>query len=144
MPALATSWKNLDDLTWETARDDVKFSNGPFTSEDVLFICRTLNNETNVSQSCMDTTKLITDVQTPDAHTVIIKTGAPFPLMPAEMARSLPIIWNGIVEHGKLTFDPKKGCGAMASNGLKSLRQGHRHRAGPPRTTGVPSPTGRK
>ncbi|MGV8295103.1 hypothetical protein ACV36C_40375, partial [Pseudomonas aeruginosa] len=64
-----------------------------------------------MSQSYMDTTKLITDVQTPDAHTVIIKTGAPFPLMPAEMARSLPIIWNGIVEHGKLTFDPKKGCG---------------------------------
>ena len=75
----ATSWKNLDDLTWEfKLRDDVKFSNGkPFTSEDVLFICRTLNNETNVSQSYMDTTKLITDVQTPDAHTVIIKTGAP-------------------------------------------------------------------
>lgn len=81
VPALATSWKNLDDLTWEfKLRDDVKFSNGkPFTSEDVLFtICRTLNNETNVSQSYMDTTKLITDVQTPDAHTVIIKTGAPF------------------------------------------------------------------
>ena len=54
VPALATSWKNLDDLTWEfKLRDDVKFSNGkPFTSEDVLFtICRTLNNETNVSQS---------------------------------------------------------------------------------------------
>ena len=118
VPALATSWKNLDDLTWEfKLRDDVKFSNGkPFTSEDVLFtICRTLNNETNVSQSYMDTTKLITDVQTPDAHTVIIKTGAPFPLMPAEMARSLPIIWNGIVEHGKLTFDPKKGCGVTGA-----------------------------
>ena len=135
VPALATSWKNLDDLTWEfKLRDDVKFSNGkPFTSEDVLFtICRTLNNETNVSQSYMDTTKLITDVQTPDAHTVIIKTGAPFPLMPAEMARSLPIIWNGIVEHGKLTFDPKKGCGvtgAWPHRGRLQQRQGrHRHR----------------
>ena len=86
---LATSWKTLDDQTWEfKLRDDVKFSNGkPFTSEDVLFtICRTLNNETNVSQSYMDMTKRITDVQTPDAHTVIIKTGEPFPLMPAELA----------------------------------------------------------
>ncbi len=118
VPALATSWKNLDDLTWEfKLRDDVKFSNGkPFTSEDVLFtICRTLNNETNVSQSYMDMTKRITDVQTPDAHTVIIKTGEPFPLMPAELARSLPIVWNGIVEHGKLTFDPKKGCGVTGA-----------------------------
>ena len=118
VPALATSWKTLDDQTWEfKLRDDVKFSNGkPFTSEDVLFtVCRTLNNETNVSQSYMDMTKRITDVQTPDAHTVIIKTGEPFPLMPAELARSLPIVWNGIVEHGKLTFDPKNGCGVTGA-----------------------------
>lgn len=113
-PSVATSWKNLDDLTWEfKLRDDVKFSNGrPLTSEDVLFtICRTLNNETNVSASYTDMTKRITDVQTPDATTVIIKTREPFPLLPAELARSLPILWNGIVEHGKLSFNPKQGCG---------------------------------
>jgi peptide/nickel transport system substrate-binding protein len=113
-PSLATSWKNLDDLTWELKlRDDVKFSNGkPFTSEDVLFtVCRTLNNKTNISDSYATLTKVFADVQTPDAHTVIIKTREPFPLMPAELARSLPIIWNGIVEHGKLTFDPANGCG---------------------------------
>ena len=114
IPALATSWKPLDDLTWEfKLRDDVKFSNGePFTSQDVLFtICRTLNNETNVGASYTALTKLITDVQTPDDYTVIIKTGAPLPLMPAETARQLPILWNGIVKHDKLHFDPKNGCG---------------------------------
>jgi peptide/nickel transport system substrate-binding protein len=113
-PSLAASWKNLDDLTWELKlRDDVKFSNGkPFTSEDVLFtVCRTLNNKTNISDSYATLTKVFADVQTPDAHTVIIKTREPFPLMPAELARSLPIIWNGIVEHGKLSFDPANGCG---------------------------------
>src|SRR5690606_6877040 len=52
-----------------------------------------------------------TDVQTPDAHTVILKTAEPFPLMPAELARQLPIIWNGIVEHGPLKCAPKVGCG---------------------------------
>lgn len=114
VPALATSWKNLDDLTWEfKLRPGVKFSNGsPFTAKDVLFtICRTLNNETNVSQSYMDTTKRITEVKTPDDLTVIIKTSEPLPLMPAEMARNLPIIWSGIVPHGKLQFAPKTGCG---------------------------------
>ena len=114
IPALATSWKNLDDLTWEfKLRPGVKFSNGsPFTSQDVLFtICRTLNNETNVSQSYMDTTKRITEVRTPDDLTVVIKTAEPLPLMPAEMARNLPIIWSGIVPHGKLQFAPKTGCG---------------------------------
>jgi peptide/nickel transport system substrate-binding protein len=114
VPALATSWKNLDDLTWEfKLRPGVKFSNGsPFTAKDVLFtICRTLNNETNVSQSYMDTTKRITEVRTPDDLTVIIKTEEPLPLMPAEMARNLPIVWSGIVPHGKLQFAPKTGCG---------------------------------
>ncbi|WP_425330961.1 ABC transporter substrate-binding protein [Allopusillimonas ginsengisoli] len=114
IPGLATSWENVDDLTWKlTLREGVKYSNGePFTSQDVLFsICRTLNNEGNVSQSYMTVTKLLTDVQTPDDHTVILKTTEPFPLMPAELARQLPIIWNGIVEHGPLTFAPKEGCG---------------------------------
>lgn len=114
VPGLATSWKNLDDLTWEfKLRPGVKFSNGsPFTAKDVLFtICRTLNNETNVSQSYMDTTKRITEVKTPDDLTIIIKTAEPLPLMPAEMARNLPIIWSGIVPHGKLQFAPKTGCG---------------------------------
>nr|WP_092004051.1 ABC transporter substrate-binding protein [Polaromonas sp. OV174] len=118
IPALATSWKTINDLTWEIKlRPGVKFSNGkPFTSEDVLFtICRTLNNETNVSSSYTDLTKQIVDVQTPDALTVILKTHAAFPLMPAELARNLPIVWNGIVEHGKLNFDPKKGCGVTGA-----------------------------
>ena len=118
VPGLATSWKTTDDLTWEfKLRDAVKFSNGqPFTSKDVLFtICRTLNNETNVSASYTELSKRIADVQMPDAHTVIIKTREPFPLMPAEMARNLPIFGNGIVEHGKLNFDPKKGCGVTGA-----------------------------
>ena len=114
VPSLATSWKNLDDLTWEfKLRPGVKFSNGqPFTSKDVLFtICRTLNNETNVSESYTDTTKRSADVKTPDDLTVIIKTSAPLPLLPAEMARSLPILSSSIVKADKLTFAPKTGCG---------------------------------
>jgi len=113
-PSLATSWRNLDDLTWEfKLRDGVKFSNGqPFTSEDVLFsVCRTLNNKTNVSEAYTQLTKLLVDVQMPDAHTVILKTEKPLPTLPAETARQLPILWNGIVAHGKLTFAPKEGCG---------------------------------
>ncbi len=118
VPGLATSWKSVDPLTWEfKLRDGVKFSNGqPFTSTDVLFtVCRTLNNETNVSASYTELSKNIVDMQLPDAHTVIIKTREPFPLMPAEMARNLPIVWNGIVAHGKLSFDPKKGCGVTGA-----------------------------
>lgn len=114
VPGLALSWKTLDDRTWEfKLRPNVKFSNGEaFTSQDVLFtLCRALNNETNVSSSYTEVPKRFADVQTPDPLTVIIKTVEPLPLLPAEMARSLPILWNGIVEHGPLTFKPKEGCG---------------------------------
>ena len=38
-PALATDWKQVDELTWEfNLRKDVKYSNGnPFTADDVVF-----------------------------------------------------------------------------------------------------------
>lgn len=114
VPGLATSWKNLDDNTWELKlREGVKFSNGePFSSKDVLFtICRTLNNKTNITASYTQLTKVLADVQIPDDHTVILKTKQPMPLLPAELARQLPIIWNGILEHGPLTFAPEEGCG---------------------------------
>src|SRR5690606_17080288 len=114
VPRLATSWKNLDDNTWEIKlREGVKFSNGePFSSQDVLFtICRTLNNKTNITASYTQLTKVLADVQTPDDYTVILKTKTPMPLLPAELSRQLPIIWNGIIEHGPLTFKPEEGCG---------------------------------
>lgn len=114
IPGLATAWKNIDPLTWQLdLRKGVTFSNGePFTSKDVLFtVCRTLNNKTNITASYTQASKVFADVQTPDDHTVILKTKRPFPLLPAELARQLPIIWNGIVPHDKLVFDPEKGCG---------------------------------
>jgi len=117
-PALAKSWRAIDDLTWEfKLRDDVKFSNGePFTSQDVLFtFCRTLNNKTNVASSYITVPRVVTELHTPDAHTVIMKTKMPLPLLPAEMARGLPIIWNGIVPHGELRFDPENGCGVTGT-----------------------------
>lgn len=114
IPGLAASWKNIDDLTWQLdLQKGVKFSNGePFTSQDVLFsVCRTLNNKTNITSSYTHASKTFSDVQAPDEHTIIIKTKTPFPLLPAELARQLPIIWNGIASHGALSFDPEKGCG---------------------------------
>jgi len=105
-PALATSWRTLDDTTWELKlREGVKFSNGdPFTSRDVVFtFCRTLNNK-NPTGSYM-LARLMSEVQTPDAHTVIIKTRQPMPLLAAELARGLSILWHGIAPHGELRFD---------------------------------------
>ena len=113
VPALAKSWKILDDTTWEfKLRDDIVFSNGkPFSADDIVFtFCRTMNNEQGIAGSYATAVQVMDDIQTPDPYTVIIKTKIPYPLLAAEMAR-LPIIWNGIVPHDKLVFEPKKGCG---------------------------------
>jgi len=117
IPSIATSWVALDDHTWQfNLREDVKFSNGePLTSEDVLFtICRTLNNPTNVASSYTDTRRIV-DVVAPDRKTVNIVTRDPYPLLPAQLARSLPILWSGIVAHEILRFDPVNGCGAVGA-----------------------------
>jgi len=117
IPALATSWQAIDDVTWEfKLNPKATFSNGkPFTSEDVLFtMCRLQNNETSISGGFQNVSKRIAKIETPDAHTVRLITQTPYPVFPNELAR-VPMIWNGIAEHGKLTFSPKEGCGVTGA-----------------------------
>ena len=79
-PSLAASWENDGKNRWTfKLRDGVKFSNGkPFTSEDVVFtFCRTLKNETKVSDSFADVTGNFASVETPDPQTLVITTKEP-------------------------------------------------------------------
>ncbi|WP_245153548.1 ABC transporter substrate-binding protein [Allopusillimonas ginsengisoli] len=113
IPLLATSWKNVDDTTWEfTLRPDVKFSNGEaFTSQDVIFtFCRMVNNEQSIAGSFESIVKKLADVQAVDAHTLRITTRAPYPLLPNDLTRA-SILWSGIVDHGPITFDLENKCG---------------------------------
>lgn len=113
IPGLAASWKTRDDTTWEfKLQQGVQFSNGqPLTPQDVIFtFCRTMNNEESIAGSYKAIVQKFADVQAPDAHTLIIKTRKPYPLLPNDLTR-MGIIWNGIVEHGPITFDLEKKCG---------------------------------
>lgn len=112
-PRLAESWEATGDTTWTfKLRPDAKFSNGEaFTSKDVVFsLCRVLNNETALSSGFANVAKRMTSIETPDPLTVNITTATPYPVLANELAR-VPMIWNGITEHGELTFAPKEGCG---------------------------------
>src|SRR5687767_16034715 len=53
VPALATSWKAIDDLTWEfKLRKNVKFHDGtPFTAEDVVATYKRVPNVPNSPSS---------------------------------------------------------------------------------------------
>lgn len=41
-------------------------------------------------------------------------THTPYPVFPNELAR-VPMIWNGVAEHGKLSFTPTEGCGVTGA-----------------------------
>jgi peptide/nickel transport system substrate-binding protein len=85
-PSLATSWKqSADKLSWTfTLRDGVTFSNGqPLTSADVKFSIDQ-NRKQDAPFYFLDA--VISDIQTPDAKTVVLKTKVPWAPLPSTMA----------------------------------------------------------
>ena len=88
IPALATSWKALDDLTWEfKLRKNVRFHDGtPFTAEDVVFTLKRVPDVPNSPSSFATFTKPIIDVKVIDPHTIIFKTATAHVLLPSDLA----------------------------------------------------------
>ncbi len=85
-PALATAYKqSADRLSWTfTLRDGVTFSNGqPLTSADVKFSIDQNRKET-APFYFLDA--VISDIQTPDPKTVVVKTKVPWAPLPSTMA----------------------------------------------------------
>jgi len=87
-PGLATSWKAIDDLTWEfKLRKNVKFHDGsPFTAEDVVFTLNRVPNVPNSPSSFATFTKPIVDVKVMDPHTIVFRTATPHVLLPSDIA----------------------------------------------------------
>ena len=88
VPALATSWRAIDDLTWEfKLRKNVRFHDGsPFTADDVVFTLKRVPNVPNSPSSFATFTKPIVDVKVVDPHTLIFKTASPHVLLPSDVA----------------------------------------------------------
>ncbi|HET7728603.1 MAG TPA: ABC transporter substrate-binding protein [Usitatibacter sp.] len=88
VPALATSWKAVDDLTWEIKlRKNVKWHDGsPFTADDVVFTFKRVPNVPNSPSSFATFTKPIVDVKVVDPHTLVLKTASPHVLLPSDLA----------------------------------------------------------
>ena len=88
VPGLATSWKALDDLTWEfKLRKNVRFHDGsPFTADDVVFTLKRVPNVPNSPSSFATFTKPIVDVKVVDPHTMVFKTASPHVLLPSDLA----------------------------------------------------------
>src|SRR5437660_5205464 len=104
-PMLATSWKNLDEKTWEfKLRPGVKFTDGgDLTANDVIYsYCRAPRVENSPSSMALNVRAII-DMKAVEPLTVIMKTEAPYPLLPSDIVnvRILSAKANGA---GTVTF----------------------------------------
>ena len=119
VPGLATSWKAVDDLTWEfKLRKNVRFHDGsPFTADDVVFTLKRVPNVPNSPSSFATFTKPIVDVKVVDPHTIVFKTATPHVLLPSDLA-SVLIVSKGIGEKAA-TEDYNSGKAAIGTGPYK-------------------------
>jgi peptide/nickel transport system substrate-binding protein len=83
-PALAESWKAIDEKTWEIKlREGVTFQDGsPFSADDVVFSFARIPTLLNSPSSFVFAVKPIVRAEVVDAHTLRLYTATPVPLMP--------------------------------------------------------------
>jgi peptide/nickel transport system substrate-binding protein len=83
-PALAVSWKAIDEKTWEIKlRDGVTFHDGsPFTADDVVFSFARIPTLLLSPSSFVYAVKPIVQTEVVDPHTLRLHTAGPVPLMP--------------------------------------------------------------
>jgi peptide/nickel transport system substrate-binding protein len=121
-PALAESWRAIDDLTWEfRLRKGVKFHDGgDFTAQDVAFTLDRVPNVPNSPSSFATYTKQITEKIIVDAHTIRFKTATPYPLMPTDM--STIFIVSARAAKGAATEDFNSGKATIGTGPFKFVR----------------------
>ncbi|ONG46744.1 ABC transporter substrate-binding protein [Pseudoroseomonas deserti] len=86
-PALAASWRLVDDTTWEfKLRPGATFHNGaPVTAEDVAYSVARVPTVQSPSSFAVYT-RAITGVEVVDAETIRFKTASPYPLLANDLA----------------------------------------------------------
>lgn len=87
-PGLAESWRTEGDTRWIlTLRQGVRFSDGsPFTAEDAMVSLKRANDLPSTA-SFRTYTRSIKAMSAPDAHTLVLETDGPDPLLPNSLSR---------------------------------------------------------
>ncbi|MBE9606054.1 ABC transporter substrate-binding protein [Acetobacteraceae bacterium H6797] len=87
VPGLAESWKAVDETTWEfKLRPGVTFHNGEkLTAEDVAYSLKRVPTVQSPSSFAVYT-RAITGIEVVDPLTLRLKTAAPYPLLPSDVA----------------------------------------------------------
>ena len=118
-PGLATSWRPVDERTWEfKLREGVRFQDGtPFTADDVVFTFDRAPNVPNSPTSMGQYIRPVTRLEVVDPHTIRLHTAEPVPLIP-QMMSSFSIIGRKQGE-GMSTADYNSGKAAIGTGPYK-------------------------
>jgi peptide/nickel transport system substrate-binding protein len=121
-PALAESWRAVDELTWEfRLRKGVRFHDGgDFTAADVVFTLDRIPNVPNSPSPFTTYTKQITEKIVVDPYTVRLKSATPYPLMPTDMGTIL--IVSAKAAGKAATEDFNSGKAAIGTGPFKFVR----------------------
>jgi peptide/nickel transport system substrate-binding protein len=119
-PGLATSWKAIDDTTWEFhLRKGVKFHDGSdFTAEDVLFSFKRVPLVPNSPSSAAIYLRSIASMTATDPYRIVFKTKTPDPGLPVGLSQILimsHIAASGPAPEGKTTAQLNAGEGLVGT-----------------------------
>jgi len=115
-PGLALSWKPLDDKTWEfKLRPNVKWQDGqPFTADDLIYSYTRARSVPGSVATYAGYLRTIDTMQAPDPLTLIVKTKAPNPDLPLNLA-SIHVVSKHVGE--KSTTEDYNSGKAMVGTG---------------------------
>ena len=118
-PALAASWRSLDERTWEfKLRNDIKWQDGtPFTADDIVFSFQRARSVPGTVASYAGALRTVESTTAKDAHTVIVKTNTPNPMLPLDIA-SIYIVSKHVGEKSK-TEDYNAGRAVVGTGPYK-------------------------
>ncbi len=118
-PALASSWRALDDRTWEfKLRGDIKWQDGkPFTADDIVFSFQRARSVPGTVASYTGALRTVESTTAKDAQTVIIKTNTPNPMLPLDIA-SIYVVSRHVGENSA-TEDYNSGRAAVGTGPYK-------------------------
>jgi peptide/nickel transport system substrate-binding protein len=87
-PAIARSWRAVDDTTWELEIDpQARFADGrPVTAEDIAFTIARAGDVPNSPSSFRYATRPVAAVEAVGPHTIRLRTNGPFPLLLNQLA----------------------------------------------------------
>ena len=126
IPALATSWRAVDPVTWEIKlRPDVRFHDGSvLTMDDVLFSLQRPGRALNSPAPLTTFSRQVASTQVVDPLTLLMKTREPYGGLPGDLT-SLFIVSRAAAENAQpADFDSGKAAVGTGPFRLRSFVKG--------------------